>query len=178
MNIRRIVTGHSESGASVFVADGAPPRAAKFAHVPGMEVALAWKSAADGLIARSGEEQETVSSVVPAVGETSLLLVTFPPDSVRTAPSFDPAAAGAESRRLLPGLAEKFESTAPGMHTTETVDYGILLEGELVLELDAGATRTLQPHDIVVQCGTRHAWRNKSDRAATMLFVLIGGHRG
>ena len=178
MNIRRIVTGHSESGASVFVADGPPPNAAKFAHVQGMEVALAWRSAARGLIARSGEEPSFGSSLVPAVGETTLLLVTFPPDSVRAAPGFDPAAAGAESLRLLPGLAEKFEPDAPGMHTTETVDYGILLEGELVLELDAGATRTLQPHDIVVQSGTRHAWRNKSDRPATMLFVLIGGQRG
>lgn len=178
MNVRRIVTGHSETGASVFISDGMPPGAAKFEYVPGMEVALAWKSAADGLISRSGDQPTNVSSVVPAAGETTLLLVTFPPDSVRTAPTFDRAAAGVESKKLHPGLAESFEPDAPGMHTTETVDYGILLEGELSLELDGGATKRLNPHDIVIQNGTRHAWRNSSRRPATMPFVLIGGHRG
>ena len=178
MNVRRIVTGHSKTGASVFMSDGLPPGAAIFEHVPGMEVALAWKSAADGLIARSGDEPTSPGSVVPAVGETALLVVTFPPDSVRTAPTFDRAAAGAESKKFLPGLAESFEPDAPGMHTTETVDYGILLEGELTLELDGGASKRLNLHDIVIQNGTRHAWRNTSDRPATMLFVLIGGHRG
>ena len=63
------------------------------------------------------------------------------------------------------------------MHTTDTVDYGVLLDGELHLELDNRATRRLTPHDVVVQNGTRHAWRNRSDKPATMLFVLVGASR-
>ena len=117
-------------------------------------------------------------SRVPGPGGTTFLFVTFPPDSVRGTVSFDRAAAGAESLRLLPGLAEKFEPTAPGMHTTDTVDYGVLLEGELTLELDDGATKDLAVHDVVIQNGTRHAWRNRSSLPATMLFVLIGARNG
>jgi quercetin dioxygenase-like cupin family protein len=93
------------------------------------------------------------------------------------ASSFDPAAAGQEIFEQLPGLAAKFEHDNPGMHTTDSVDYGVLLEGEICLELDDGETKTLQPRDVVVQQGTRHAWRNKSDKPATMLFVLIGAVR-
>jgi hypothetical protein len=65
----------------------------------------------------------------------------------------------------------------PGMHTTDTIDYGMLLEGPLHLELDDGASRKPEPRDVVIQNGTRHAWRNRSDAPATMLFVLVGAER-
>ncbi len=74
----------------------------------------------------------------------------------------------------VPGLAELFEPDNPGMHTTPTVDYGVVLEGEIVLDLDAGETTLLRPGDVVVQNGTRHAWRNPGTRPATVFFVLIG----
>ena len=80
--------------------------------------------------------------------------VTFPPDSVMMSPSFDPAAVGAEYMSRLPGLAERFEPESPGMHTTDSVDYGILMEGEISLELDDGKTVALKPGDVVVQNGT------------------------
>ena len=67
------------------------------------------------------------------------------------------------------GLAEP-----DGMHTTPTVDYAIVLDGEIWLELDEGRSTLLRRHDVVIQNGTRHAWRNKSERAATVAFVLIG----
>jgi len=62
------------------------------------------------------------------------------------------------------------------MRTTESVDYAIVLEGEPVLELDDGAVRTLRPGDFV-QNGTRHAWRNPTERPATIAFVLVGARR-
>ena len=105
------------------------------------------------------------------------MFVTFPPNSVMMTPTFDPVAAGDEYMQVQPGLAEKFEMDNPGMHTTDTVDYGVLIDGEVHLELDDGATKKLAPRDIVVQNGTRHAWRNKSTRPATMLFVLVGAKR-
>ena len=71
------------------------------------------------------------------------MFITFPPDSVMMSPSFDPAAAGGEYMQVLPGLAEKFEMESPGMHTTDSVDYGVLIEGEIHLELDDGATKKL-----------------------------------
>lgn len=92
-------------------------------------------------------------------------------------PTFDPVAAGGEYVKALPGLAEKFEIDNPGMHTTDTIDYGILIDGEIHLELDNNVVKKLSPRDIVVQNGTRHAWRNKSTKPATMLFVLVGATR-
>ena len=77
----------------------------------------------------------------------------------------------------MPELAQTFEVDNPGMHTTDSVDYGIVLEGEVWLELDDGKQVHLQPHDVVVQNGTRHAWRNKSDKPVKMAFVIIGARR-
>jgi hypothetical protein len=105
------------------------------------------------------------------------MVVTFPPDSVMAAPNFDPAAAGAEYMKAIPGLAEQFEIAHPGMHTTDTVDYSMLLSGEIHLELDDGQRKRLEPHDIVIQQGTRHAWRNLGAAPATMLFVLVAAAR-
>ena len=106
-----------------------------------------------------------------------MMMVTFPPNSVMMSSDFNPAAAGAEYMSRLPELAERFEPNSPGMHTTDTVDYGILTQGEISLELDDGQVIALKPGDIVVQNGTRHAWRNGGDRPATLIFVLIGANR-
>lgn len=59
----------------------------------------------------------------------------------------------------------------------DSVDYDVVLEGEITLELDDGAQVLLRKHDVAVQHGNRHAWRNLSDRPATMLFVLVGAKR-
>lgn len=83
----------------------------------------------------------------------------------------------APSSRRVPGLAETFEPEHPGMHTTDSIDYDVVLEGEITLELDDGVQVPLRRHDVVVQHGNRHAWRNPGDRPATMLFVLIGTRR-
>jgi mannose-6-phosphate isomerase-like protein (cupin superfamily) len=105
------------------------------------------------------------------------MVVTFPPDAVMGGAGFDPERAELEQAQQLPGLAERFEAGNPGMHTTDTLDYDIVLDGEIWLELDDGAEVHLQQGDLVVQCGTRHAWRNRGARPATMAFVLVGARR-
>jgi uncharacterized cupin superfamily protein len=68
---------------------------------------------------------------------------------------------------------------ADGFHTTNTVDYVMVLEGEITLELDTGEV-ALGPGDCVVQRSTRHAWRNRSDRPVRMVAVMLsldGGAR-
>jgi len=177
MQVRRIVTGCNASGKSTIVSDAAAPRAATFKHVPGLSAALLWETAPGQTLDAVADLSASSSSWVPPAGGSNLMLVTFPPDAVMMSPGFDPAAAGGEYMQLLPGLAQTFEMDSPGMHTTDTVDYAVLLDGEVHLELDDGVTRKLAPRDVVVQNGTRHAWRNRSDKSATMLFVLIGAHR-
>lgn len=178
MQVRRIVTGHGPSGKSIFVSDAATPRSTAFKHVPGFVTSLVWETSPNASVpAAAGDPSVTAPSWVPVPGGTNLMFVTFPPDSVMMNPGFDPAAAGGEYMQVLPGLAECFEMDHPGMHTTDSVDYGVLIDGELHLELDDGAIRKLAPHDVVIQNGTRHAWRNQSDKPATMLFVLVGAAR-
>jgi len=100
--------------------------------------------------------------------------VTFPPGSVFAERSFDGEAAQQEALVRLKGLADHFEKEDPGMHKTNTVDYSVVFEGEIWLELDDGKTVHLKKGDTVVQNGTRHAWRNKSEAPVTMLFFLNG----
>ncbi|WP_341318127.1 cupin domain-containing protein [Paraburkholderia sp. IMGN_8] len=174
--IRRVVTGHNASGASTVALDSPPPRSDAYQHIPGLVSRLVWATEPAQAIPFDGTDPTpAVASFVPAVSGTRFLIVTFPPDSVFFAPGFDPQAAATENLAISPGLAELFEED--GMHATPTVDYGIVLDGEIWLELDEGRAELMRKHEVVVQNGTRHAWRNKSDRPATLAFVLIGARR-
>jgi hypothetical protein len=178
MEIRRIVTGHDVQGKAVFMSESAAPRAAAFQHIPGHAFAQVWATAPGArLPAPAGDPTLDGGSLVPAPGGTSLLVVTFPPDAVMMSPDFDGAAAGAELAAALPGLIDCFEPDSPGMHRTDSIDYGLVLSGEIWLELDDGAQKQLRQGDVAVQNGTRHAWRNKSDQPATLAFILIGAAR-
>jgi quercetin dioxygenase-like cupin family protein len=77
------------------------------------------------------------------------------------------------------GVMVRFTEMAPGaespMHRTETVDVGVVVEGETWLLLDDGSETRVGPGDAVVQRGTMHAWANRSDRPVRMVFVLIDG---
>jgi mannose-6-phosphate isomerase-like protein (cupin superfamily) len=170
--VRRVVTGVNPSGKPVIVSDGEPPVTRQYVHTPGFARSLVWNTAAPAV--PSADPTPSLTSYIPAPGETIALTVTFPPASVYADPGWDPSAAGAEQLEATPGLAELFEIDNPGMHTTPTVDYGVVLSGEVVLDLDGGETAVLRPGDLVVQNGTRHAWRNLGTEPATLFFVLIG----
>lgn len=178
MSIRRVVTGINSSGKAVVVSDGPTPRTASFKHVPGMQVSLLWNAEAGTQVGTTNDDTTAqAASWLPEPGGSTLMVIVLPPDSVMATPEFDPTAAGGEYMQHLPGLAEKFEMDAPGMHTTDSIDYGVVLDGEVVLELDDGKTTLLKKNDVVVQNGTRHAWRNPSSKPVTMLFVLTGANR-
>jgi uncharacterized cupin superfamily protein len=114
---------------------------------------------------------------MPGPGGTRFVIVTFPPDSVAMSPEFDGAKAYEEHLKGSPGIADRMESDNPGMHATDTVDYVIVLDGEVWLELDDGKQVPLKAGDVVIQNGTRHAWRNKTDRGVTIAGILLGAHR-
>ena len=172
---RRIVTNINAGGKAIFQSDGVPPWSKEMVHTPGFASSFVWATASVPNIPASADDPtDTATSIVPKPGETRFLIVTFPPDSVFTDPRMDFAMANQEQAEESPGLVELFESDHPGMHTTPTVDYGIVLDGEIWLELDDGKTIHLKEHDVVVQNGTRHAWRNKGGKPTTMAFMLIG----
>ena len=178
MQIRRVVTGTNANGKSVFVSVGDSPAQHDYVHIPGMSLVQLWATFSYPAIPREySEPLAKIESVVPGPGGTRFIVVAFPPDAVMMSPSFDPAAAGEEHLKVAPGLAERFEMDNPGMHTIDTIDYGIVLEGEIWLELDDGEIQPLRKHDVIVQNGTRHAWRNRGTTVAVVAFVLIGARR-
>lgn len=175
MPIRRLVTGR-RAGKSVVLSDGPVPTEHHFEALPGMMSAIIWATAPSPEV--DVEEAAPVGTPAhPAPGHTVMSVVDFPPDSVMAQPGFDPAAADAEQFKHLPGLAERFEVDNPGMHTTASVDYGVVLQGRIWLELDDGEQALLQAGDVVVQQRTRHAWRNRGSENARMAFVLVGTDR-
>jgi mannose-6-phosphate isomerase-like protein (cupin superfamily) len=177
VTVRRIVTGHRADGTAVVVADGPPPRGHDFVHIAGMSETVVWVTEAGAPIAFDGADPTLGAGDFPDPGGTRFSIVRFPPDAVYAEAAFDGEAALAEHRRVSPRLAEVFEADAPGMHTTETVDYAIVLEGEIWLELDNDELVHLARGDVVVQNGTRHAWRNRTSEPATVAFVNVGAER-
>jgi mannose-6-phosphate isomerase-like protein (cupin superfamily) len=74
-------------------------------------------------------------------------------------------------------LGDHFERDNPGFHTTDTIDYGVVVRGEMTLELDDGQKVHLRQGDCVIQNGTRHRWRNPLPEPCLMAFVSVGGKR-
>lgn len=172
---RRIVTGHKGGKSAILRDTGLSPYA--FQNIPGFEQTYVW--ATDGT--EEGDparvDAEMLMSALPAPGGSLVQIVTFPPRSRRSDSTADRAAIAQEYQARLPGLADTFEHDGSEMHVTPTTDYALLLDGELFLELDDGETVHLSAGDLVVQQGTRHGWRNKSERPATIMFVMLGTGR-
>lgn len=172
--MRRVITGVVE-GKAVILDDGQPAQRREYSGWPGHETAVLWATAPVPTLPVSADQQPQVGiSVAPAPGETRLMIVRFPPDSIFADPRFDGPGYEQEAATYLRGLIDAFERDGSGFHTTRSIDYDVVLDGEIWLELDDGVETLLNQGDVVVQGGTRHAWRNRSDRDATMLFVLVG----
>jgi quercetin dioxygenase-like cupin family protein len=147
--IRRIVTGTDATGRSFVVSDGPA------SDVPGFDEL--WQSRGGDPLTGVPATGGPPSSLEPAAGGTSWRVFDLPPDEV--------VAAWLESQ----GLPEAERS---GFHRTDTLDYVMILDGTVTLELDRG-TVELRPGDCVVQRATRHAWHNRSDRPVRMAVVMI-----
>jgi mannose-6-phosphate isomerase-like protein (cupin superfamily) len=123
----------------------------------------------------SGEPEEGGLVLAPPKGGTRIRVIDFPPESeaIRTLTRDEAAAKFAEM-----GGAEAAHDAQrkphPLMHRTETIDYAIVLEGELTMVVDVGET-VIRAGDIVIQRGTSHAWANRGDKHCRVAFVLIDG---
>ena len=169
MEITRIVTGISSDGSSDFVSN-APARPVEAEALAGFTFYPLW--ATEDHVSLPDDE---VRQYFPGPDGTRLVGVTWAPatDGGAAHPGGDPA----EAEALLPGLLGVFEDGTP-FHTTDSIDYGICLSGEMWLLLDDGREARITPGTVVVQRGTRHAWENRSDAPATMVFAQVGGDPG
>jgi mannose-6-phosphate isomerase-like protein (cupin superfamily) len=113
----------------------------------------------------------------PPVGGFRFGFFTIPPDRDAGLPAdLDLGAAFSELEEKVPGMADYVELDNPGMHTTDTIDYGVVISGEAVLELDDGAVVTLTAGDSYIQNGTRHRWSNPGVVPAVIAIALIGAN--
>ncbi len=178
--MRRVVTGLTQSGKSIFVSDGEPPRNIK-AEGLDSEIFEVWGT--DGIPTipvEEGDPTVEMTSFIPPSGGTRLRISRIPGTKEverATEAGVDIAAVQQERRAKRPDFAVVHEKEDPGMHTTDTIDYGIVLSGEIWLELDDGAEVHLQQGDCVIQNGTRHAWRARSPEPCVMAWILVGAER-
>ena len=175
MKVRRVVTGHDRNGKAVFASDE-PVDAMTMALMPGWELHRLW--GADQAPAFPGDGSPTAQpSYFPPVGGYRFGLFTIPPATEPPPADLDWRAALAEMEDKLPGMVACMEPDNPGMHTTDTIDFEVVLSGEVILELDDGAEKVLRPGDTVVQNGTRHRWRNTGTEPAILAVFMNGAHR-
>jgi hypothetical protein len=177
---RRALTGRDTSGKSIFRSFDVTPQVVTFASMPGLAFYEIY--ATDDVPRLTGREPDpmtTKKGSFPNPRGSLFRLVLFPP---RPPEGSTPAPGGYEKyleelSQKIPEMAEHFDRDTPGMHTSDTLDYGIVIRGEMILELDDGKTVRLRQGDCVVQNGTRHRWRNALSEPCLMAFVLLGGHR-
>ena len=172
MRIRRVTTGHNAQGKAI-VASDTDVEGTTLTPLPGAEFHRLWGADVPPRFPDDGS-QPAGPSYFPPLGGFRFMMFTVAPHSTSRRAAVDPQALGAEMETKLPGLLPYMEPRNPGMHTTDTIDFEVVLEGTVVLELDDGAEVTLQPGDTVVQNGTRHRWRNPGDTPARLALFICG----
>ncbi|MEO6120359.1 MAG: cupin domain-containing protein [Terriglobales bacterium] len=174
MDNRCIVTGKDKSGKSVVVSNS-PVTGTTVAALPGYEFCRVWGNDSVSQLPADGTPTPQPRYFPPKHG-FRFGFFTIPPQSANQ--EIAPTAAHMEElAQKLPGLFDVVEPDSPGMHTTDTVDFDVVISGEVVLELDDGAEVVLKAGDCVVQNGTRHAWHNRSSQVAVLACCLIGAER-
>lgn len=175
---RRIVTGHDAQGRAIILEDSPPSRVARIGGDKGPMFYEVWNTQeAPARIDRdSGEPPEEGIKLAPPKNGTRIRVLDIPPED-ESFGEITPEEAKAHFAEVDAGDASSHDSKTsrhPFMHKTESVDYGIVLEGELTLIMDIGET-TVRAGDIVIQRGTNHGWANRSDSNCRIAFILIDG---
>lgn len=174
--IHRVVTGHDADGKAIVASQGPLPTVVEIAAIPGTVFHEVWSTAGMPVPVDNGADPTLGPLMLPPPKQgTRIRFVDIPPDSA------DLMSHGAgkmkEAFTQIGDVAAstvKADSPHPLMHRTESLDYGIVIEGELTLVLDDSEV-PLRAGSVVVQRGTNHAWANRSGRPCRMLFVLVDG---
>ncbi len=173
MDIHCVVTGQSESGKSVIVRN-TPVKPVSLALLPGYEFHRLWGSDSVAELPSDGTPPSQ-PRYFPAKSGFRFGFFTIRPDTRTSVDQISTASALEEIQQKLPGMIDVLEPDHPGMHTTDTVDFDVIVSGEVYLELDDGAEVLLKAGDCVIQNGTRHAWHNRSSEKCVISAVAIVG---
>jgi hypothetical protein len=174
--IRRIVTGHDTEGNAV-IQSAAPPTRIVDVTAHGPRFYEIWNTQeTPARIDRDGTEPgEDKLTLAPPTRGTRIRVLDIQPETAELR-NMDAAEARRHFEMVGAGEASTRHQGAPHpfMHRTETIDYGIVLSGEIYLIVDKGEILCRQG-DIIVQRGTNHAWANRSNTVCRIAFVLIDG---
>jgi mannose-6-phosphate isomerase-like protein (cupin superfamily) len=167
--VRRVLTGHDREGRSTFVADGPAPNVKEMSAMPGLALTDLWETAA-APASNAGDKDAAARPVhlEPPKNGTILRIVEFPPDSAwrnRTDGKDGFKSIGASH-------AQDRASADPMMHKTSTVDYIIVLKGEIHAVMETGE-KLLRAGDILVQRGTNHSWSVRGSEPCIVAAVLV-----
>ena len=175
VKFRRVVTGHDATGTAVVSSDGQPPKVRSFNSLPGVYFTEVWStSQTPALIASDEDPTLNITGIEPPPGGSVIRVVDIPPEHHDSQVDADTAVAHFAEIGSASAATTSASSKHSLMHRTETVDYGIVLEGSLTLVLDDSEVE-LEQGDIVVQRGTNHAWSNRSGKLCRMAFILLDG---
>jgi naringenin degradation protein FdeH len=169
--VRRVVTGHDARGKSIFVMDGEVPHV--FSRGTGSTVvAELWATRGSPADNRGNEDAVSPTFRLPPPPQGSVFrIIEYPPDAQRLAALARDRAAPDDGSGRHQAL-DRGSPRHPGFHKTNSVDYAIVLSGEIYALMDEGEV-LLKAGDVLIQRGTNHAWSNRSDRPACLAFVLI-----
>jgi hypothetical protein len=175
--VRRIVTGHDAEGRAVVIEDAAATNVVSSPARPDAGLTNLWLTGA--MPADCDATDPMIGAphgLLPPKTGTIFRFFQIPPGDKRgEAPSEETREATRAAFAAM-GAGAQHDDTArhAAMHKTETVDYIMLLKGEVTLILDADE-RDMQPLDVVIQRGTNHAWANYGTEPAVLMAVLVDG---
>jgi hypothetical protein len=173
--MRRVVTGHNAQGKSIIIMDGPSPHILELDGMPGLALTNLWVTER-APAANTGSADAAARPIVlepPAQG-TIFRVVDFPPDK----DVFGKVDRGKAFAAMGAGHAmDRSDARHPAMHKTNTVDYALVLDGEIWALMDEGET-LLKAGDCLVQRGTNHAWSNRTEKACRIAFILVNAAAG
>jgi mannose-6-phosphate isomerase-like protein (cupin superfamily) len=167
--VRRVLTGHDANGRSAFIADGEAPNVKEMASMPGLALTDLWETG--GAPASNAGDKDAAARPVrlePPKNGTLLRIVEFPPDAAWRGSADGKAA----FKSIGAGHAQDASSSDPMMHRTSTVDYIIVLKGEIHAIMETGE-KLLRAGDILVQRGTNHSWSVRGNEPCIVAAVLV-----
>jgi len=170
-SIRRVVTGHNAQGKSIFIKDGSAPHV--YSRTAGSAVVTELWETRSAPAKNKGNEETTNRpfQLHPPKNGTVFRIIHYPPDKARLSALKKEQAMG-EDGSGRHAATDTGNARHPGFHKTNSVDYAIVLQGEIVAMMDEGEV-VLQQGDVLIQRGTNHAWSNRTNHVATLAFVLV-----
>jgi hypothetical protein len=173
--VRRIVTGIDANGRSYIAEDGVSPAMFTMAARADFRSNNIWRTVASPAPVGASDSVLEHRGLLPPRSGTLLRVIDIPPEDKD--PEVRRRAAEAVFSAIYGDVKHDAASSRhPGMHVTDTIDYAIVLQGELVAIMDQGET-VMGAGDILIQRGTNHAWANRSGAIARIAFILVDGRR-